>query len=132
MSKKNSTPAATSTPTPTAGDQQLGPVAPEGQTSSLLGVVYDPTLGIIGHLRAALSSPTGITKDEMSTLLGQRFPDRDAYGMRTTVQIQLGRLQKKVGPITSIKVEGRGRVYGWAETLDVAGLTTPAPAVAVA
>jgi hypothetical protein len=91
----------------------------EAPVTPTLGVVYHPTLGIIGNLRTMLWQPDGCTKAEVLATLVTLFPDRDPYGMSVTVQIQLGRLQKKWGKIVSQKVDGRGRVYGFATTLNV-------------
>jgi hypothetical protein len=131
MSRKNRTPAAapeTSTPATeqveTTATEQVTPAPVE---TTPVAIVYDKQIGIIGHLRTALGNPSGITKGEMNVRLAALFPDRDPMGMATTVQIQLGRLQKKYGKINSVMVEGRGRVYGWEATLEVA---QPAPAVA--
>lgn len=90
------------------------------------GVVYHPQIGIIGTLRTMLYQPNGCTKQEVLGVLTTLFTDRCVYGMGTTVQIQLGRLQRKHGPITSVVVPGRGRVYGFVGYLTVTGNpTTP-------
>jgi hypothetical protein len=128
MSRKNRTPAAapeTSTPV----TEQVAPTTEAKVETTPVAIVYDKQIGIIGHLRTALGNPSGITKGEMNVRLAALFPDRDPMGMATTVQIQLGRLQKKYGKISSVMVEGRGRVYGWESTLEVA---QPAPAAPVA
>lgn len=106
------TTTATATPTP---------------TPDLNALVYHPTIGIIGHLRTQLWDPNGTTKQEMLVLLTQLFPGRDPYGMSVTVQIQLGRLQRKWGKIVSTKVDGRGRVYGFLTHLQVGEYTPTVP-----
>jgi hypothetical protein len=135
MSRKNRTQPSTTPATtpelenaPVETTEQVAPVETPAP-SSPLAMVYDKQIGIIGHLRTALSNPGGVTKGEMNVRLAQLFPDRDPMGMATTVQIQLGRLQKKYGKISSVMVENRGRVYGWEATLEVA---QPAPAAPVA
>lgn len=107
-------------------------VAPVDTPAEPIALVYDKQIGIIGHLRTQLANPQGISKVEMVALLATLFPNRDTLGMAVTVQIQLGRLQKKYGKILSAKVEGRGRVYGWEATF--APVVTPevAPAEIVA
>lgn len=90
-------------------------------TPTLQGLVYHPIIGIIGNLRTKLWDPNGVTKGEMLTLLTQLFPTRDPYGMSVTVQIQLGRLQRKWGKIVSVVVPNRGRVYGFQTHLQVTG-----------
>lgn len=98
-----------------------------GEDTPLLAVVYDPHVGIIAHLRNQLWSPNGTTKGEMVTLLTKLFPTRDPYGMAVTVGIQLGRLQKKYGKISSTMVLNRGRVYRFDPVGPQVVTTTPVP-----
>lgn len=90
--------------------------------------------GVIGTIKAALEQPQGTTRKEVLETLTQKFPDRDRDGMAVTVGIQFSRLAKSTGkPITSAKVEGRGRVYGFTDTLvlpkvEAVAPTTPVPA----
>lgn len=134
MRNRNRTPALATPATPEVEvtEQSAAPaeVAESTETvetapaAKLEALVYDKQIGIIGHLRSALNNPAGVTKGEMNVRLVQLFPGRDPMGMATTVQIQLGRLQKKYGKIISVMVTGRGRVYGFEATL-----ANPAPVV---
>jgi hypothetical protein len=86
--------------------------------------------GVIGTIRKALENPNGTTRKETLDLLVAKFPDRDPMGMVVTVGIQFSRLAKSTGvPIENYKVEGRGRVYGFSNTLvrpAVVAVGTPA------
>lgn len=135
MAKKNRTPALPAQLGPATTDDMTAPAptttvdqAPVETTATLEALVYDKQIGIIGHLRSRLWDPNGTTKGEMLVRLQSLFPDRDPMGMATTVQIQLGRLQKKYGKIISVSVDKRGRVYGFEATLTVGGATPAAPA----
>ncbi len=106
-------------------------ISTESAPATLVALVYDPAIGIIGHLRSNLWTAQGVSKREMVAKLTVLFPDRDPIGMAVTVGIQLGRLQKKFGKITSYKHATRGRVYGFATHLvpDVSAPVVAEPVV---
>jgi len=86
--------------------------------------------GIIGTLYAALCAATGTTKKEILNELAAKFPAKDRDGMAVTVGIQLSRLSKQASPnhpdefadgrpVRSYVDATRGRVYGFADMLEV-------------
>lgn len=89
--------------------------------------------GIIGTLKNALDTAEGTSRKEILAVLTTKFPDRDPIGMAVTVGIQLSRLAKTTGrKIVSAKVDGRDRVYGFADkvrfpAIVVEGTPTTAP-----
>lgn len=90
--------------------------------------------GVIGNIKQLLDTDKGVTVEEALDHLVTKFPERTRDGMASTVKIQFSRLAKSTGkPITSAKVEGRGRVYGFTDTLvlpkvEAVAPTTPVPA----
>lgn len=92
--------------------------------------------GVIDVIREHVTrrTPFGATIDEIMGALTKAFPDRDADGMKTTVRIQVSRLQKdeNVGAISSAVIEGRGRVYANVANPDQIPGERPAPKVKAA
>lgn len=74
--------------------------------------------GVIGTIRTMLDRAQGTTRAECLAVLTEKFADRDPMGMVVTVGIQFSRLAQSTGrKIENYKVEGRGRVYGFADVL---------------
>lgn len=74
--------------------------------------------GVIGTIKQALQQPNGTTRAEVLATLTSKFPTRDPMGMVVTVGIQFSRLAKSTGvPIDNKVIEGRGRVYGFRNTI---------------
>jgi hypothetical protein len=74
--------------------------------------------GVIAAIKAMLDTPSGATRSEILDELVTVHPDRDPDGMAVTVGIQVSRLAKSTGrPIVSFDVEGRGKVYGFADVV---------------
>lgn len=80
--------------------------------------------GVIGTIKAALSTPAGVTKSEMLAQLQAKFPDRDPMGMACTVGIQFSRLSK-TRKVVNRKLD-RGRVYGFQDTVQFPEVTIEA------
>jgi ribosomal protein L31E len=91
--------------------------------------------GVIGTIKAFLETETGATQTEILDNLVTKFPARTRDGMSSTVKIQCSRLAKSTGrEIVSKNIEGRGRVYKFADKGAIPGVEvvakadTPAPA----
>ncbi len=85
--------------------------------------------GVIGSIKAALETDKGVTQNEMLDILVGKFPDRTRDGMSSTVKIQFSRLAKSTKrDIHNAQIEGRGRVYKFADKGPVPGKVVTAPA----
>lgn len=78
--------------------------------------------GVIGNIKQLLDTDKGVTVEEALDHLVSKFPDRTRDGMASTVKIQFSRLQKSTGrDIHNANIEGRGRVYKFADKGPVPG-----------
>lgn len=78
--------------------------------------------GVIGNIKAVLESDNGGTVNEILAVLTNKFPERTADGMKSTVKIQTSRLAKTTGrKIVSAEIQGRGRVYKFADKGEIPG-----------
>lgn len=78
--------------------------------------------GVIGNIKQLLDTDKGTTVDEALDHLVAKFPERTRDGMASTVKIQFSRLAKSTGrEIHNANIEGRGRVYKFADKGPVPG-----------
>ncbi len=89
--------------------------------------------GVIGTIKAGLDTTEGTTANEVLDKLVAKFPDRTRDGMSSTVKIQFSRLAKSTGrAIHNANIEGRGRVYKFADKGPVPGKVVVETPVAAA
>lgn len=75
-------------------------------------VAHLAAAGVIVAIETLLRRPKGTTKPEATAVLARMFPDRDADGMASTFQTQLGRLPGKTKTkLTKNPDAKRGTVY---------------------
>jgi hypothetical protein len=85
--------------------------------------------GVIGTIKAQLEKAKGATVDEILAVLVEKFPDRQADGMKSTVKIQTSRLAKTTKrKIATAEIVGRGRVYKFDDAGEIPGKRVEAAA----
>lgn len=69
-------------------------------------------VGVIATIHEVMATPEGGTKEEILAVLVERFPERSPLGMKTSVDIEVSQIPRKVKrEKLKYEVEGRGMVF---------------------